>query len=88
MEARKPIPWRECEFVSMANAARIAGRSPAWVRRALCIGDLQARTLPTGGPPVVTVASLAELLDASQPAAGENIKPGVRRSLRLVTSEP
>lgn len=60
---RQPLDWRACEYVSLANAARIAGRSPNWVRGAICTGDLEGVQLPTGGPEVVTVKSLVALLD-------------------------
>lgn len=63
---QKPIDWRDCEFVSLSNAARIAGRSPTWVRGAICTGDLEGVRLPTGGPEVVTVASLVALLERAE----------------------
>ena len=60
--------WRDYEFVSMAEAARIVGRTPSWTRRAIVTGDLEAVVLPTGGPEVVTVRSLAALIDRAGPA--------------------
>ena len=80
--------WRQCEYVSLSAAARIAGRSPGWARRALCTGDLEAFRLPTGGPPVVSVASLARLLNAATPIRGEDVRPGMRRSFSVVASNP
>ena len=64
--ARTLIDWRDCEFVSLANAARIAGRTPSWARNAICTGDLEAVKLPTGGPEVVTVESLRALLQRAR----------------------
>lgn len=83
---RTPIPWQECEFVSMANAARIAGRSHGWVRECITAGELSARRLPTGGPPVVSVASLRALLRAAGYIDGAEVPAGRRPALRLVTS--
>lgn len=81
-----PVDWRDCQFISLANAARIAGRSPGWVRGAVTAGDLIAMRLPTGGPPVVTVESLAALLDASTPVPAERVPAGRRSPLQLVVS--
>lgn len=63
---QRPIDWKDCEFVSLSNAARIAGRSPTWVRGAICTGDLEGVRLPTGGPEVVTVKSLVALLERAE----------------------
>lgn len=85
MHARKPVlPWREREFVTVAEAAAIAGRSTTWVRNQFVVGALDERRLPTGGPTVVTVASLARLVDGARPV--EPIAPGPRRqaALRIV----
>lgn len=71
---REQIDWRDCEFVSLANASRIAGRGPNWVRRAICVGDLEAVKLPTGGPEVVTVASLRALLERSRRVEREALR--------------
>lgn len=81
-----PLDWRSCEYVSMANASRIAGRSAGWARGAVTAGDLDVVYLPTGGPPVVTVASLARLLDGTRPLPGHEVGPGRRPVLRLVHS--
>lgn len=61
--------WRDYEFVSLAEAARIVGRTASWTRRAIVTGDLEAVVLPTGGPEVVTVRSLAALVDRAEPPA-------------------
>lgn len=58
--------WRDYEFVSLAEAARIVGRTSSWTRRAIVTGDLEAVVLPTGGPEVVTVRSLAALVDRAE----------------------
>jgi hypothetical protein len=82
--------WRDCEFVSMAEAARIVGRSKSWTQRAVCTGDLEAVWLPTGGPEVVTVASLARLIDRAEPAVLHFPKPRpgtAGAALRLVVNE-
>lgn len=62
----KPLDWKECEYLSLANAARIAGRSATWARAAVCTGDLESVRLPTGGPEVVTVRSVQALLSRSR----------------------
>ncbi|SFP31525.1 hypothetical protein [Tranquillimonas alkanivorans] len=81
---RAPLCWRDCEYVSAANAARIAGRTPGWVRGAIVAGELRAVRLPTGGPPVVTVESLVRLLDSAAPLDGPAVPAGRRSPLRLV----
>ncbi|WP_131618154.1 hypothetical protein [Roseivivax marinus] len=84
---QSPVDWRECQFVSIANAARIAGREPGWAREAIAAGHLEAVRLPTGGPAVVTVASLRLFLDAAREAAP--VHQGERGpSLRVVASNP
>lgn len=62
--------WRDCEFVSLTDAARIVGRDTSWTQRALCRGDLEAVRLPCGGREVVTVRSLARFVDRSEPTSG------------------
>lgn len=84
MELRKPLNWRECDFVSMANAARIAGRAPGWAQELVTVGALEARRLPSGGPPVITTASLARFLDAAEPIHRGQPVPGQRPALRIV----
>lgn len=82
---RKPIDWRDCRFVSMANAARIAGRTHGWVRECITGGELDAWRLPTGGPPVVTVQSLRALLEEAQPVEPHAVPAGRKPALRLIT---
>lgn len=82
---RQPINWRACRYVSMANAARIAGRSPGWVRECITAGDLSAWRLPTGGPPVVSVSSLRAFLGEAQPIEPHAVRAGRRPTLRLVS---
>lgn len=85
MTLRKPLDWRDCEFVSMANAARIAGRAPGWAQELVTFGSLEARRLPCGGPPVITTASLARFLDAAEPIHRVRPVNGRRPALRVVT---
>jgi hypothetical protein len=73
---RKPIEWRQCEFLSLTNAGRVAGKSAAWARGAVCTGDLQAVRLPNGGAEVVTVRSLAAFLDRARPVRAEDFGEG------------
>lgn len=87
MHLRKsPVAWHECEFVSLSNAARIAGRAEGWTREAITSGRLKAVRLPTGGPPVVTVSSLRRLLSEVEPVASENAPAPRRPALRLVAT--
>lgn len=56
-------PWRGRAFVSLAEAAAIAGRSYTWARNRTVDGTLDARRLALDGLTLVTVASLAKLID-------------------------
>ncbi|MBX9847492.1 MAG: hypothetical protein K2Z80_37520 [Xanthobacteraceae bacterium] len=56
-------PWRERAFVSLAEAAAIAGRSYTWARNRTVDGTLEVRRLSMDGLTLVTVASLAKLID-------------------------
>lgn len=84
MTHQKPIDCRSCEFVSLANAARIAGREPGWASDLVTAGVLEARRLPSGGPPVVTVESLARFLDDAHPVERSMIRKSDEPPLRLV----
>lgn len=86
MVSRKPLDWRSCEFVSLSNAARIAGRAPGWAQELVTTGELECKRLPCGGPPVVTVRSLANFLERAQPAVRLTQKQAGRPALRLVTN--
>ncbi|QPC90006.1 hypothetical protein [Mesorhizobium sp. INR15] len=57
------VPWRDRAFVSIPEAAEIVARSPDWVRNRLGEGRLHGCRVTPGGPLVVTVRSLAELVD-------------------------
>ena len=57
------IPWRDRAFVSIAEAAEIVARSPDWVRNRLGEGRLHGCQVSKGGPTVVTVPSLANLIE-------------------------
>ncbi|GLT12070.1 hypothetical protein GCM10007928_43030 [Sulfitobacter porphyrae] len=85
---KAPIHWRQCRYVSMANAARISGRGPGWVREAITVGTLSAVRLPTGGPPVVKVQSLLRLLDAAEPLKTDRVPAAGGVKLRLAASNP
>ena len=80
---RKPIIWHQCNFVSLTNAGRIAGKSAAWARGAVCTGDLQAVRLPNGGTEVITVKSLTEFLGRSRVICPEEFS-GTGALLRTV----
>jgi hypothetical protein len=71
---RQPIDWRQCDFISLTNAGRVAGKSAAWARGAVCTGDLEAVRLPNGGVEVVTVKSLAAFLDRSHPVQPDEFR--------------
>ena len=66
-----PADWRFREFVSLAEAGRICGRSRQWAAGAVEMGHLEGVRLPTGGPPVVTVGSLVRLTDQAKCQAVE-----------------
>ncbi|MES2335195.1 MAG: hypothetical protein V4551_11040 [Pseudomonadota bacterium] len=71
---RKPIDWRQCDFISLTNAGRVAGKSAAWARGAVCTGDLQAVRLPNGGAEVITVKSLADFLERVCPIGPDDLR--------------
>jgi hypothetical protein len=84
--------WLDYELVSLAEAARMVGRTSCWTRRAIVTGDLEAVVLSTGGPEVVTVRSLDALVDRVERPEGvleafaAKLASGRRgvRALRLV----
>ena len=61
-------PWRNLTFVSIAEAAVIAGRSYTWARDRAVDGTLDVRR-PLPGRAFITVASLAAFVD-DEPARG------------------
>jgi hypothetical protein len=71
--SRTPRDWKDCEFLSLAEAARVVGRSSTWTRAAICIGELEAVYLPTGGREVVTVKSLKALVSRSRPVPQQDL---------------
>lgn len=81
-EAR--LPWREREFISIGDAALIVGRSRTCVENLITAGQLDARRLPSGGPAVVTVASLLQYVDAAEPLAPRVFAATARTPLKLV----
>lgn len=84
---KKPIDWRACAYVSASNAARIAGRTHGWVRGAVTSGQLTAVQLPTGGPPVITVSSLARLIAEAQPVPQRDVRLCARPNLRVIADD-
>lgn len=79
---RSNIPWRERVFVTPAEAALIVARSECWVRERILEGRLQGAQLAAGaGPIVVTVESLASLIDATA-AAGARQFASLRARVR------
>jgi hypothetical protein len=88
MDAQEKFtPWRERAFVTVAEASAIFARSTTWVRNRLTDSSLDAASLPGYGPTVVTVASVAKLVEKSMPK--RDVEPdGVHRRrkshLRLV----
>ena len=83
IQAVKQDDWRELGAVTLAQAARIAGRSYSWARDRAVDGSLDAIELPTG-PLVVTTASLDALLLRQRRASRSNMKRGCH--LRLVVN--
>lgn len=77
---RAPIDWRQCEYISLTNAGRVAGKNAAWARGACCTGDLQAVRLPSGGAEVVTVKSLAAFLDRARRLKAEDLREAAMQS--------
>lgn len=67
--AKAYIPWRDRVYVSVGEAAQILARSQDWIRARLGEGRLDARQLQSGGPVVVTVASLERFIDRVETAA-------------------
>jgi hypothetical protein len=80
-----PADWRFREFVSLAEAGRIVGRSRQWAAGAVEMGHLEGVRLPTGGPPVVTVASLVRLTSRVECAAPVRLQ-SARASLELIVN--
>lgn len=59
------VPWRDRAFVSIAEAGEIVARSSDWVRNRVAEGRLHGCQVTPGGPLVVTVRSLVELVDGA-----------------------
>ena len=59
------VPWRDRAFVSIAEAGEIVARSSDWVRNRIGEGRLRGCRVTPGGPLVVTVRSLVELVDGA-----------------------
>ena len=74
-----PVHWRDCQFVTAANAARIAGRDAAWVLSCLSAGTLEGYRLPAaGGAWCVSSDSLARLLDRAERIDPATVEPSPR----------
>jgi hypothetical protein len=86
MPAPKPtyFPWEHRAFLSIDETAEILSRSPIWVRRRLIDGRLIAYQLTAGGPSVVSVASVRQMIDSAQPVTP--CRPAEPTHLRLVAS--
>ncbi|ESX51356.1 hypothetical protein NLY43_18935 [Mesorhizobium sp. C416B] len=71
------VPWRDRAFVSIAEAGEIVARSTDWVRNRIAEGRLHGCRVTRGGPLVVTVRSLVDLVDgallASAPPPGPRL---------------
>jgi hypothetical protein len=65
----KYIPWRDRAFVSVQEAAEIVARSSDWVRNRVAEGRLHGCQVTPGGPLVVTVHSLTDLVDRALASA-------------------
>lgn len=76
------VPWRERAFVSLEEAAQITSRSSDWIRERLRGGMLRGARR-RGGPMVVAVPSLIELIAEFEPVAPESIPPQPPK-LRLI----
>lgn len=62
------VPWRMREFVTVAEAASIVGRSPSWIRDRAGEGRLTAVRLQRAGGLLITVESLRRLVAEAEPA--------------------
>lgn len=82
------IPWRDRVFVTIAEAGQIFARSPAWVRDRASEGRLELANVSRGGPLVVTVASVAALVDELTPDAGQDAPAEPKRWPTLVWINP
>lgn len=78
MPEPKTVPWREREFLSIAECAQIMARSTDWVRERIRMGDLRGYRLSAGSPLVIAAWSLQALIDRAEPVA-----PSPRRSSPL-----
>ncbi|MER9950217.1 hypothetical protein [Mesorhizobium sp. M0047] len=71
------VPWRDRAFVSVAEAGEIVARSSDWVRNRVAEGRLCGCRVTPGGPLVVSVRSLLDLVDsallAAPPARGPRL---------------
>ncbi|ESY92699.1 hypothetical protein [Mesorhizobium sp. LNHC209A00] len=67
MQIRKSeyVPWRDRAFLSIAEAGEIVARSSDWVRNRVAEGRLHGCRITPGGPLVVTVRSLVDLVDCA-----------------------
>jgi hypothetical protein len=72
--------------VSVGEAGQIMARSTDWIRARLGEGRLDGRQLQSGGPVVVTVASLARFIDSVETAATPPVVIVTRPQLYLAIS--
>ncbi|MER8374413.1 hypothetical protein [Mesorhizobium sp. M1406] len=59
------VPWRDRAFVSIPEAGEIVARSSDWVRNRVAEGRLCGCRVTAGGPLVVSVRSLVDLVDSA-----------------------
>lgn len=83
------IPWRDRAFLTPDEVAAILARSPDWVRARVSEGQLEGLRLLKGGPLVVTVASVADLVArVLEPECTSRTPPRPRTYPRLAWSQP
>ncbi len=76
-------------FFTLAQAARLAGRSYSWARERALYGRLDCRRFTPGGPTRVTADSLMRLIEAERKTATTQTlkrETGHRSYLRLVVN--
>lgn len=79
--------FEPAEFLTLAEAAKIAGRSYSWARDHAIMGRLDIRHSTAGGPVHVSAASLLRVIEAERKTAETQSQAGRgrrRAHLRLV----
>lgn len=91
------IPWRDRAYLSLDEAGLIVARSADWIRTRICEGQLEGHRHQKGGPLVVTVASVAALVDRTvdplpahrvrrRPVSGSGLHPALDEVRRTAGS--